>query len=101
MLLLTRKSVGVIAAAALATGLAGAAPAATQSFGALPAASAGTPKEAATGDGPGFDTFVFSLKAPVFEYGNVGVAAVPVPAAGLLLLTAVGAAGVLRRRRSA
>ena len=55
----------------------------------------------AIGDGMGFDTVRFTAPRTAFEYASVEVAAIPVPAAGLLLLTAVGGVAALRRRKSA
>jgi hypothetical protein len=51
--------------------------------------------------GNGFDTIKFSSSGIAFEYGNLTLAPIPVPAAGLLLLTAVGGMAALRRRKSA
>lgn len=51
-----------------------------------------------------FDGVRFSSEKRSFEFASVtatSVAEVPVPAAGLLLLTAVGAVAALRRRKSA
>jgi len=56
------------------------------------------------GDGDGFDTFVFRSKAPAFEFStlkSIPLSPVPVPAAGLMLLTAIGAVSFLRRRKTA
>lgn len=47
-----------------------------------------------------FDEVVFSSTRDAFEFANL-TASVPVPAAGLLLLTALGAVGVARRRKAA
>jgi hypothetical protein len=55
----------------------------------------------AIGDGLGFDAVRFVSARKSFEFGNVSVAAIPVPAAGLLLLTAVGGIAALRRRKAA
>lgn len=59
-----------------------------------------------TADGPAeyFDTVKFIAQtdngtANAFEFSNVRVAAVPVPAAGFLLMGALGALGVARRRK--
>lgn len=46
-----------------------------------------------------FDEVVFTSGAPAFEYANV--AAVPLPAGGLLLLGALGGIAALRRRKTA
>lgn len=51
--------------------------------------------------GGGFDTLQFRSKGVAFEYASVSVAAIPVPAAGLLLLTALGGIAALRRRKTA
>lgn len=51
--------------------------------------------------GGGFDTIRFSSRGVAFEYANISVAAIPVPAAGLLLLTALGGVAALRRRKAA
>lgn len=90
---------GLIAAAALAGGLAGAAPAATLGFNVLPADPAGIPKTTATG-GPVLGN---DATGAAGNYGNLDdrVTSVPAPAAGLLLLTAVGAVSALRRRKPA
>jgi hypothetical protein len=56
------------------------------------------------GDGDGFDTVRFVSKHASFEHAFIRfipLAPVPVPAAGLLLLTAVGAVSLLRRRKTA
>jgi hypothetical protein len=56
------------------------------------------------GDDMGFDAVRFVSERKAFEYGFVTVtdlAPIPVPAAGLLLLTAVGGVAALRRRKSA
>lgn len=52
-------------------------------------------------NGGGFDTVRFSSQGVAFEYANLSVAAIPVPAAGLLLLTALGGVALLRRRKAA
>ena len=97
MLSFTRMFGGLLAAAALAVGLAGAAPAATLSFSAQPAASAGPTEATATAR-----TLFQNVPAEIARrYGTVEVSAVPAPAAGLLLLTAVGAVSALRRRKAA
>lgn len=48
-----------------------------------------------------FDRIVFSSSRPAFEFALPEAAVIPVPAAGLLLLTAVGGMAVLRRRKAA
>jgi hypothetical protein len=48
-----------------------------------------------------FDAVRFVSGAPAFEYAQVRVAAVPVPAAGLLLAGALGGLAALRRRKAA
>lgn len=51
--------------------------------------------------GLGFDTVRFSSTRPAFEFANLEVAEIPhapVPAAGLMLLTALGGFSMLRRR---
>jgi hypothetical protein len=66
---------------------------------ALPTASV-----TAIGDNMGFDTVRFVSARKAFEYGFVtaaDLAPIPVPAAGLLLLTAVGGVAALRRRKAA
>lgn len=63
------------------------------------------PKVAVTeiGDGLGFDRVQFVSAGTAFEYANLAAsqpAPVPAPAAGLLLLTALGAVALARRRRA-
>jgi hypothetical protein len=45
-----------------------------------------------------FDRIEFTAGRPAFEFANLTVAAVPLPAGGLLLLAALGGLAVLRRR---
>lgn len=47
-----------------------------------------------------FDEVVFASGTPAFEFANLSVAAVPLPAAGVLLLGALGALGIARRRKA-
>jgi hypothetical protein len=63
------------------------------------------PKVAVTdiGDGLGFDRVEFVSTGTAFEYANLVAsqpAPVPVPAAGLLLLTALGAVSLMRKRKT-
>jgi hypothetical protein len=55
------------------------------------------------GDEGGFDTVRFGSKGVAFEFSNieVGPSPIPVPAAGLMLLTALGGMALLRRRAAA
>ena len=48
-----------------------------------------------------FDRLVFSAGKPALEYANLTIAAVPLPAGGLLLLAALGGVAALRRRKAA
>jgi hypothetical protein len=48
-----------------------------------------------------FDRAVFSAGNPAFEFGNLTIAAVPLPAGGLLLIGALGGLMILRRRQAA
>ncbi|MEO0370917.1 MAG: VPLPA-CTERM sorting domain-containing protein [Pseudomonadota bacterium] len=47
-----------------------------------------------------FDSVVFTSTSNAFEFGNVGVATVPLPAGVVLLGTALGGLGVARRRKA-
>jgi hypothetical protein len=53
------------------------------------------------GGGAGFDTVRFSSSAVAFEYSNISASVIPVPAAGLMLVTALAGMAVLRRRKAA
>lgn len=48
-----------------------------------------------------FDKVEFYSGAPGFEFSNITLAPVPLPAAGLLLLAGLGTLGALRRRKTA
>jgi hypothetical protein len=48
-----------------------------------------------------FDRAVFSAGNPAFEFSNLTIAAVPLPAGGLLLIGALGGLMILRRRQPA
>lgn len=48
-----------------------------------------------------FDAVVFSASSNAFEFSNVSVAPVPLPASGLLLLVGMGGVVLLRRRAQA
>jgi hypothetical protein len=48
-----------------------------------------------------FDRVVFSAGNPAFEFANLTLAAVPLPAGGLLLIGALGALALVRRRGAA
>lgn len=48
-----------------------------------------------------FDTVKFSSNENAFEFANVSVAAVPLPAGGLLLLASLGGLALVRRRKPA
>jgi hypothetical protein len=48
-----------------------------------------------------FDRVVFSAGNPAFEFANLSIASVPLPAGGLLLIGALGGLMVLRRRQAA
>jgi hypothetical protein len=48
-----------------------------------------------------FDTMVVGAGNPAFEFANVTVAPIPLPAAGLLLVGALGGLAALRRRKAA
>lgn len=47
-----------------------------------------------------FDRLVLSAGKPALEYANLRVAAVPLPAGGLLLLGALAGIAALRRRKT-
>jgi hypothetical protein len=47
-----------------------------------------------------FDSFRFTSTQAAFEYANLEVSAVPLPAGGLLLIAALGGAAALRRRKA-
>lgn len=49
----------------------------------------------------GFDSVNFTSTGTAFEFSNLSVAAIPVPAAGLLLVSALGGIALLRRRNAA
>jgi hypothetical protein len=51
--------------------------------------------------GLSFDTMVVGAGNPAFEFANLTVAPVPVPAAGLLLVGALGGLALARRRKAA
>lgn len=65
----------------------------------LPCCGTNVASSLVTISGLKFDSVEFRSGAQAFEYANV--AAVPVPAAGLMLLGAVGGLAVLRRRAKA
>lgn len=48
-----------------------------------------------------FDRFELVSGSPAFEYANLEVSAVPLPAGGLLLIGAMGGLAALRRRKAA
>jgi hypothetical protein len=48
-----------------------------------------------------FDRVEFKSNSPALEFSNVSVASVPVPAAGLMLLLALGGLAALRQRKAA
>lgn len=53
------------------------------------------------GDNGGFDRVQFVSTGTAFEYANLSaVAPIPVPAAGLLLLTALGGVALMRKRKA-
>lgn len=105
----TTRLNGLCAAAVLAAGLAGAAPAAALGYGGLAADPGANPRGLSTGGtaigtdaSDIFDTRHFPSSRPVFEFAGIKVSdppQVPVPAAGLMLLTAAGGFAMLRRRK--
>lgn len=48
-----------------------------------------------------FDKVVFTSRGAAFEFSNIESTAIPLPAGGVLLLTALGGIAVLRRRKLA
>lgn len=93
---------GLVAASVLTIGLAGAAPATTVTWNTPSGPAADAPAVVAPEQDA--DDTVGLLAFPKTsgpDYADISISAIPVPAAGLLLLTAVGGIAALRRRKSA